>query len=69
MLSVFMFLGDDDSQNNIPCKGYFAIVAALQVNARNVFNPLKRHNKMQYDETINVMITTLQDNQHDMNLI
>ena len=48
----FGFKPDDDKQSEVHCKVCFALVAAPQGNTTNLYNHLKRHHQVQYDEAV-----------------
>lgn len=52
MWKYFGFKQDDEGQSNVICKACFAIVAAPQSNTTNLYQHLKRHHKVQYDEAV-----------------
>ena len=48
----FGFKQDDEGQSDVICKACFALVAALQSNTTNLYQHLKCHHKLQFDETV-----------------
>lgn len=48
----FGFKQDGDNQSEVHCKMCFVPVAAKQGNTTNLFSHLKRHHKVQYNETV-----------------
>lgn len=47
--TFFGFGQDDESQNHVHCRQFFATVAEHQGNTTNLYNHLKHHLKLQYD--------------------
>ena len=65
---------DDEGQANVNCKACSAIVAAPQSNTTNLYQHLKRHHKVQYDDAVQgktlsescpTMQTSITDNLHN----
>ncbi|KAK0138123.1 Zinc finger BED domain-containing protein 1 [Merluccius polli] len=48
----FGFKPDDEGQSRVICKACFSLVAAPQGNTTNLYQHLKRHHKVQYDEAM-----------------
>lgn len=48
----FGYKKDNEGQSNVICKACFAVVAAPQGNTTNLYQHLKRHHKVQYDEAV-----------------
>ena len=54
----FGFKEEDENQKDMTCKLCFATVAAPHGNTTNLYNHLKRHHKVQYDEAVKAKKTT-----------